>query len=122
MDEMGQDTEENISDGEQTVNDTMVEKQKEGGRRKWSFYWKAILFLAILDLILNILARIPVVCDAYTNHIFWIWTETYGRISGIFPVSVGEILLILAITYILIWLISLILFIFLHKIRVSKGH
>ncbi len=115
MDEMGQGTEENISGEKQIADDGMAEKKREGGQRKWSFYWKAVLILAILDLILNIFARIPVVCDAYTNHIFWIWTETYGRISGIFPVSVGEILLILTITYIFIWLISLILFIFLHN-------
>lgn len=115
MDKIGQDTEECISCGEQIVDNSAKEGQAGRGKRKWSFYWKAVFFLAILDLILNILARIPVVCDTYTDHIFWIWTETYGRITGIFPVSVGEILLILAISYVLIWLLSLILFIFLHN-------
>lgn len=115
MDGIGQDTEESILGGEQIVGNIIVEGKKDGGKRKWSIYWKAILFLVIINLILNIFARIPAVCDAYTDHVFWVWAETYGRITGIFPFSVGEILLILAINYVLIWLLSLILFIFLHK-------
>ncbi|MDE6852313.1 MAG: DUF3810 domain-containing protein [Lachnospiraceae bacterium] len=113
MDKIGQETEGHISGGEQITDDSMAKGQKEG--RKWTFYWKAVLFLTILDLVLNILARIPAVCDIYTDHFFWIWAETYGRVTGIFPISVGEILLILAIVYVLIWLFSLILLIFLHK-------
>lgn len=112
MDEMGQDTEEHISDRAQIADAGIPKKRR---KRKWSFYWKVILALAILDLALNLFARIPAICDVYTDHIFWIWTESYGRITGIFPVSVGEILLILAIAYVLIWLLSLILLIFLHK-------
>lgn len=111
----GQDTERCISDEKQIENDSVTEEQRDGGRRKRSFYWRVVLFLVIINLVLNILARIPAVCDIYTDRVFWIWTETYGRITGIFPVSVGEILLILAINYVLIWLLSLILFIFLHK-------
>lgn len=83
--------------------------------RKGKKYWKFIFFLAVLTLIVNILARIPAVCDAYTDSVFWVWAETYGRLTGLFPVSVGELLLILAIVIVCVWLISLVLLLFLHK-------
>lgn len=91
-------------------------------RKKWSCYWSIILLLAALDIIGNILARIPAVCDFYTDHIFWIWTETYGRITGLFPFSVGEIMLLLAVILILEWVISLFLLIFLHKKEVYRRY
>lgn len=91
-----------------------VSDAKSGGRKRLSRYWNIILLLAVLDIVCNILARIPTVCDFYTEHIFWIWTETYGRVTGLFPFSVGEIMLILAIILILLWGVSLFLLIFLH--------
>ena len=30
-------------------------------------------------------------CDFYVNHIFPVWVETYGRFTGLFSFSVGEI-------------------------------
>lgn len=94
-----------------------VSSAKSGERRKLSCYWNVILLLAALDIIGNILARIPAVCDYYTDHIFGIWTETYGRVTGLFPFSVGESMLILAVLLILVWIVSLFLLIFLHNKR-----
>lgn len=113
--ELGQDTEERISDRGQTANDEMEGSRKDANTKKRSRYWNVILFLVVLNLIINILARIPVVCDAYTDHIFWIWAETYGRLTGVFPVSVGEFLLIFVIIFILAWLVSMLFLIFLHN-------
>ena len=48
-------------------------------------------------LLLNILAVWEPFCDFYTDHIFGLWSETYSRVTGIFPFSVGEILIIFAI-------------------------
>lgn len=36
-------------------------------------------------------------CDWYVAHIFPIWINTYGRLTGLFPFSVGEILLVLGV-------------------------
>ena len=36
-------------------------------------------------------------CDWYIRHIFPLWGNTYGRLTSIVPVSVGEIMLILAV-------------------------
>ena len=32
-------------------------------------------------------------CDAYIAYVFPVWVNTYGRLTGIFPFSVGEIML-----------------------------
>ena len=57
---------------------------------------KQKIYLAILAGIvgLNVAAWcIPAFCDRYIAHIFPIWVNTYGRLTGLFPFSVGEWLL-----------------------------
>ena len=59
-----------------------------------------LLYLAIgaVVILLNIIAwRSTAFCDAYIAKIFPIWVNTYGRITGMFPFSVGEIMLGLAV-------------------------
>lgn len=64
--------------------------------KKWKLWIPALL--VFLSIILNILSRL---CrgfsDFYVNHIFPLWVETYGRITGLFPFSVGEWMLYLAV-------------------------
>lgn len=48
----------------------------------------------------------------YRAHIFPIWVNTLGRVSGVFPFSVGELLLYLAVVLVIIWLVILVMFIF----------
>lgn len=58
---------------------------------------KQKIYLAILAGIigLNVAAWcVPAFCDWYIAHIFPIWVNTYGRFTGLFPFSVGELLLI----------------------------
>ncbi|MDO4166749.1 MAG: DUF3810 domain-containing protein [Eubacteriales bacterium] len=89
-------------------------------KRKWkrlSGYWKWMGFLLVVDIILTILAKIPKVCDIYTDHIFKIWLETYGRVTALFPFSVGEIMLLLAALVVMIWIISVICLIVWRKSR-----
>ena len=57
---------------------------------------KRILYVSILGLVavLNILAWISTpFCDWYITNIFPVWVNTYGRFTGLFSFSVGEILL-----------------------------
>lgn len=71
-------------------------KEKTGqkkNKRKRGVY----LFLAAAALILglNIAAwNSTAFCDWYIAHIFPIWVNTYGRVTGIFPFSVGEWLIL----------------------------
>jgi len=64
--------------------------------KKWKLWIPALLVL--FSIILNILSRISrSFSDFYVNHIFPLWVETYGRFTGLFPFSVGEWMLYLAV-------------------------
>ena len=55
------------------------------------------LFWAVVAaiILLNVLAwNSAAFCDWYIAHIFPIWVNTYGRLTGIFPFSVGEWLIV----------------------------
>jgi len=64
-------------------------------RRAAKITYICIIFLVI---ILNIAAwNSAVFCDWYIAHIFPIWVNTYGRVTGMFPFSVGEWLIALGL-------------------------
>lgn len=72
---------------------------------------RVLVFLIFFTITLNALSwLIPGFSDAYSAAVFPIWVETYGRITSIAPFSVGEILIIMGI----LWLI---LIPFFRKIR-----
>ncbi len=61
------------------------------------------LGLALVIVLLNIVAwNSTAFCDAYIAYIFPIWVNTYGRLTGLFPFSVGEKMLVLAVVLVLI--------------------
>ena len=63
-------------------------------KNRWKIYI-AIWFVVVL---LNVVAwNSKAFCDYYIFHIFPIWVNTYGRLTGIFPFSVGEILIVLGV-------------------------
>lgn len=69
-----------------TMNNIFLGKNKKG---KWIF----LTILAVIFL-LNVAAWCSTAfCDWYIANIFPVWVNTYGRITGIFPFSVGEWLL-----------------------------
>ena len=56
-----------------------------------------ILFISLVAavVLLNITAwNSAAFCDWYIAHIFPIWVNTYGRLTGLFPFSVGEWLIV----------------------------
>jgi len=65
----------------------------------------------VLIILLNVLAwNSTAFCDWYIANIFPIWLNTYGRITGLFPFSVGEwlilagvILMALAVVFGVMW-------------------
>ncbi len=82
--------------------------------------WRGIFLyigIAVVVGVLNILAwNSTAFCDAYIAYVFPIWVNTYGRITGLFPFSVGEwfivagiLLLVLAVlllpTVVLGWIL-----------------
>ncbi len=69
--------------------------KKQWLKNKW-FWIYIVLGAAIIAL--NILAwNSTAFCDGYIKYIFPIWVNTYGRLTGMFPFSVGEIMLVLAV-------------------------
>ncbi len=63
---------------------------------KWKLMAPGGLILAAL--LLNITGRVwQGFSDFYVNHVFPIWVETYGRVTGLFSFSVGEWMLYLAV-------------------------
>ena len=64
-------------------------------------------------ILLNIIAwNSTAFCDAYLTHIFPIWVNTYGRITGLFPFSVGEMMLVIGVVLLLLTIVlSVVIFI-----------
>lgn len=51
--------------------------------------------MAAVTVVLNIAAwNSAAFCDWYISHIFPVWVNTYGRLTGLFPFSVGEWLIV----------------------------
>lgn len=88
---------------------------EKNNKRKLTPYWKSIIILSGVIIICNILARIRAVCDFYVDNIFFVWSNTYGRITGIFPFSVGGVLIMAAVLIVIAALVLGILLIFLHR-------
>ena len=84
-------------------------------------YIPAVLIL--LAILLNIAARCSrTFADCYVNYVFPLWVETYGRITGIFPFSVGEKLLYLAVILVFLLVLGTVgLLIILVLNRFGKG-
>lgn len=63
-------------------------EQRPGARRKNRILFGSIASTVIL---LNITAwNSAAFCDWYIAYIFPVWVNTYGRLTGLFPFSVGE--------------------------------
>lgn len=65
--------------------------------------WKVYIGIAIVTVLLNALAwNSTVFCDAYITYIFPIWVNTYGRITGCLPFSLGEWMIVAGILLVLL--------------------
>lgn len=96
-----------------TEKDVPIEEKKV--QRKFIGKKAAVAYLGIAGLVigLNVLAwNSTAFCDWYIAHIFPIWLNTYGRVTGLFPFSVGEwlilagvILVAVAVLLALVWVV-----------------
>ena len=86
-------------------------------------YIPFVLMIGIIALI-NILAWIaPNICaatgfnwcDFYVDKIFPLWLNTFGRLADIFPFSIGEILVTIAVLLVLFSIIFAVSLSFLYK-------
>lgn len=72
-------------------------KKEKNKRKRLTRYWRCMAIYTGIVLALNVLSRITAWCDFYADHIFWIWAETYGRFTSLFPFSVGEVEVVVAV-------------------------
>lgn len=84
-------------------------------RKHLSIYWTFIILFSVFTLISFLLSRSTPFCDFYTDHLFSVGLQTYGRLTGLFPFSVGEILIVLALLLVLLQIIFPLLLVPLHK-------
>lgn len=82
--------------------------------KRFSFYWKSVLIFSAFVLLSLLLSRIPSFCDFYTDHIFPLGLQTYGRITGLFPFSAGEILITVSGVLVLLQIVLVLLLLVSH--------
>lgn len=76
--------------------------------------------LYAVSLVLNIAAwKSTSFSEWYTLHIFPLWTKTYGRLTSLTRVSVGERMILIGILWLVLLALATVLFIFLHR---RKGY
>lgn len=77
--------------------------------------------LFIVCIILNVTAWISTAfCDWYRENIFPIWTEAYGRLTSLLPISFGELLIWTAVIGVPLSLVLLIILLIIKKGRRRK--
>ena len=56
------------------------------------------IWFILIAVLLNIISRgSPQFAQYYVNYIFPLWVESYGRVTGLFPFSVGEMMIYLRV-------------------------
>lgn len=82
--------------------------------------WKLYGGIALLVVFLNITAwNSRAFCDWYIAHIFPLWVNTYGRVTGLFSFSVGEGLIVLGVGLVAAAVIITLLLLILTVLRKS---
>jgi hypothetical protein len=70
-----------------------------GGTMKKNYYKRLLLSLLLFSVILDISVLISKsFSDFYAKNIFPFWVSTLGRFTSLFPISVGEIMLLAGLT------------------------
>ena len=100
-------------------------ENKNVGDRRLQRSRVVYISIAILTVLLNVIAwNSTAFCDAYIAYIFPIWVNTYGRVMGWFPFSVGEWMLVagvlLVVTAVLLGVATAVLAIVGSVIAVTK--
>ena len=86
-----------------------------------NIYWIVVLILLSLAGVLNLVSWMSKdFCDAYVKYIFPLWGRIYGLFTGIFPFSVGEIMLYLAVILVILAIASAIWLLILCVLRKKK--
>lgn len=73
-------------------------ENKKSHKKSFRIYLSIVAVLLLLQVVAWSSRSLS---DAYIDYIFPIWVNTYGRITGLFPFSVGEWLIVAGILVVL---------------------
>lgn len=91
--------------------------------RNWKTRTKIYFIIAGMVVLLNIIAwSSETFCDWYIRYVFPVWVNTYGRLTGLFPFSVGEWLIVAGVLLVIAAVILMIASAFRWIIRRCRAH
>lgn len=96
---------------------TEGQKKQAGKARntKGKRYWRGVLLLAGATILLNVLACIQGFCDWYKKTVYGWISDLLGRMTGWFPVALGELLMYLGAVAVAVGILLPLLLLFLRK-------
>lgn len=91
--------------------------------KNWKTQTKIYFIIIGIVVLLNIIAwSSETFCDWYIHYVFPVWVNTYGRLTGLFPFSVGEWLIVAGVFLVIAAVILMIASAFRWIIRRCKAH
>ena len=91
--------------------------------KNWKTQTKIYFIIIGIVVLLNIIAwSSEAFCDWYIRYVFPVWVNTYGRLTGLFPFSVGEWLIVAGVLLVIAAVILMIASAFRWIIRRCKAH
>lgn len=91
--------------------------------KNWKTQTKIYFIIIGIVVLLNIIAwSSETFCDWYIHYVFPVWVNTYGRLTGLFPFSVGEWLIVAGVFLIIAAVILMIASVFRWIIRQCRVH
>ena len=83
--------------------------------RKILKFWRPVIILAILSALISLLCLFPAACDWYTDRIYMILGSGLSRVTALLPFSLGELVELLRIPFLILCGVLLVLLIILRK-------
>lgn len=91
--------------------------------KNWKTQTKIYFIIVGMVVLLNIIAwSSEAFCDWYIRYVFPVWVNTYGRLTGLFPFSVGEWLIVAGVFLVIAAVILTIASAFRWIIRRCRAH
>lgn len=83
--------------------------------KKKSKYWRFLLILAVLSILMSVTALFPSACDWYTDHIYGYLSSGIAFVTNLIPIPISEIVLICGAAMLVLSIPILLLLMFLRK-------
>lgn len=91
--------------------------------KNWKTQTKIYFIIIGIVVLLNVIAwSSEAFCDWYIHYVFPVWVNTYGRLTGVFPFSVGEWLIVAGVFLVIAAVILMIASAFRWIIRRCRAH